>query len=178
MLSKQHLRSSIESLVHIWTCWTAGLVLLNSCLYHGKRWMTLCFGNWVLTSLVGQVKYCSTLRLFWLVISPQNIIPKSLGVIKVFLANVRWAFMFLLISSYSCLAALPWIPFLPRPFLMVPDLIWGKQDLQVLIFLSRVFCDFLDWPLIHFWRHSGKIHHCSMFSPFGDNGTHYGFLEL
>ncbi|MED6231439.1 hypothetical protein ATANTOWER_007779 [Ataeniobius toweri] len=27
------------------------------------------------------------------------------------------------------------------------------------------------------WTTSGKVHHCSMFSPFADNGSHCGVIE-
>ncbi len=40
-------------------------------------------------------------------ISPQNICQKVLGIITIFWANVRWAFVFFLVSSGFCLFALP-----------------------------------------------------------------------
>ncbi|KAF7641013.1 hypothetical protein LDENG_00000080 [Lucifuga dentata] len=52
-------------------------------------------------------------------VSPQNIFPKVLGIIKMFLANVRRAFVFFLVSSGFRLGTLPWMPFLPSLFLIV-----------------------------------------------------------
>ncbi len=52
-------------------------------------------------------------------ISPQNICPKVLGIIKIFLGNVRQAFVFFLVSNGFCLRTLPWMPFLPSLFLIV-----------------------------------------------------------
>ncbi len=48
-------------------------------------------------------------------ISPQNICPKFLGIIKIFLGK----FVFFLVSSGFCLGTLPWMPFLPSLFLIV-----------------------------------------------------------
>ncbi len=52
-------------------------------------------------------------------LSPQNICPKVLGIIKIFLPNVRWDFVFFLVSSGFCLGTLPWMPFVPSLFLLV-----------------------------------------------------------
>ncbi len=52
-------------------------------------------------------------------ISPQNICPKVLGIIKIFLASVRQAFVFFLVNSGFYLGTLPWMPFLPSLFLIV-----------------------------------------------------------
>ncbi len=43
-------------------------------------------------------------------ISPQNICPKVLGIIKIFLANVRRDFVFFLVSNGFCFGTLPWMP--------------------------------------------------------------------
>ncbi len=45
------------------------------------------------------------------------------------------------------------------------------------------FCDLLDELSLRSWGNfgrpatPGKVHHCSMFSPFVDNGSHCGSLE-
>ncbi|MED6238224.1 hypothetical protein ATANTOWER_013243 [Ataeniobius toweri] len=41
------------------------------------------------------------------------------------------------------------------------------------------FCDLLDALLENFGRlaTTGKVHHCSMFSPFVENGSHCGLLK-
>ncbi len=50
-------------------------------------------------------------------------LPKSLGDNQdIFLANVRRAFVFFLVSSGFCLRTLPWMPFLPSLFLIVETL--------------------------------------------------------
>ncbi len=46
-------------------------------------------------------------------------LPKSLGIIKIFLENVRQAFVYFLVSSAFCLGTLPLKPFLPSLFLIV-----------------------------------------------------------
>lgn len=52
------------------------------------------------------------------IITPQNIIRKGLGAMKLFfLAKV--SLLFLLVSSGFCLTTLPWIPFLPGLLLML-----------------------------------------------------------
>ncbi len=46
-----------------------------------------------------------------------------------------------------------------------------------------VFCDLLDESSLRSWGNfgrpatPGKVHHCSMFSPFVDNGSHCGSLK-
>ncbi len=42
-----------------------------------------------------------------------------MGIIKVFWANVRWAFVFFLVSDGFCLGTLPWMSFLPSLFHIV-----------------------------------------------------------
>ncbi len=52
-------------------------------------------------------------------ISPQNICPKVLGIIKIFFAKCETSLSVLLVSSGFCLGTLPWMPFLPCLFLIV-----------------------------------------------------------
>ncbi len=59
-------------------------------------------------------------------------LPQSLGDNQdIFWANVRRAFVFFLVRSGFCLGTLPWMPFLPSPFLLL-NLNWGKRGLQFL----------------------------------------------
>lgn len=120
----------------------------------------------------------STFRL----ICPQNIIPYDLGSRRCFffffLANMRHAFMLLLVNSVFCLVTLTWIPHAPTApseslsngGIMNTVLISGKWSLQFLRCSSIFFCDFMDEPSMHFWRNfdrlatSEKIHYWSIFS--------------
>ncbi len=66
---------------------------------------------------------------------------------------------------------------------MNTDLNWGKWGLQFFRCCCGVFCDLLDESSLRSWGNfgrpatPGKVHHCSMFSPFVDNGSHCGSLE-
>ncbi len=51
-------------------------------------------------------------------ISPQNICPNVLGIIKIFWQMIR-AFEFFLVSNVFCLGTLPWIRFFAQSFLIV-----------------------------------------------------------
>ncbi len=63
------------------------------------------------------------------------------------------------------------------------DLNWGKRGLQFFRCCCGVFCDLLDESSLHSWGNfgrpvtPGKVHHCSMFSPFVNNVSHCGSLE-
>ncbi len=117
-------------------------------------------------------------------ISPQNICPKVLGIIKIFLANVRRAFVFFLVSNGFCLETLPWMPFLPSLFLIVES--WTltlSEDLQFFRCCSGFFYDLLDESSLRSWSNfgrtatPGKVHHFYKFSPFVDNGSDHGSVE-
>ncbi len=118
-------------------------------------------------------------------LSPQNICPKVLGIIKIF-----WQMwdepLFFLVSSGFCLGTLPLMPFLPSLsyyWIMNTDLNWGKWGLQLFRCCSGFFYDLLDESSLRSWINfgrpatSGKVHHCSKFSPFVDNGSDRGSLE-
>ncbi len=115
-------------------------------------------------------------------------LPKSLGDNQdIFLANVRWAFVFFLVSNGFCLGTLPWMPFLPSLFLIVES--WTLTLTE-----ASEACSSLDVVLGSFmtsWmsrrcalgfilvgvKTPGKVHHCYKFSPFVDNGSDHGSLE-
>ncbi len=95
--------------------------------------------------------------------------------------------MFFLVSSGFCLWTLPWMPFLPSLFLIVES--WALTLIE-----AREACSSLDVVLGSFmtsWMSRrcalgvilvgqptpGKVHHCSKFSPFVDNGSDCGSLE-
>ncbi len=104
-----------------------------------------------------------------------------------YLPKKRQAFMFFLVSSSFCLRYLPWMPFLPSLFLIVESgtltLIEASgacSSLDVVLgcfMTSWMSCRctlgviLVDWPLLQ------KVHHCSKFSPFVDNGSDHGSLE-
>ncbi len=74
--------------------------------------------------------------------------------------------------------------FCPVSFLfMNTDFNWGKWGLQFFRCCSGFFYDLLDESLLRSWSNfgrlatPGKVHHCSKFSPFVDNGSDRGSLE-
>ncbi len=66
---------------------------------------------------------------------------------------------------------------------MNTNLNWGKWGLQYFRCCCGVFCDLLDESSLCSWGNfgrpvtPGKVHHCSKFSPFVNNGSHCGSLE-
>ncbi len=112
---------------------------------------------------------------------------KSWGSWRCFLAKLRWAFMFFLLGSGFGLGTLPCRPFLPSLFLMVESwtltLTEESEACSSLDVVVGFFCDLLDESSLRSWGNfgrpatPGKVHHCSMFSPFVDNGSHCGSLE-
>lgn len=111
---------------------------------------------------------------------------KSWGSSRCFLAKLRWAFMFfyaqLQFSSWNSVMQAIFAQTLSYGGVMNTDLNWGKWGLQFLRCCYGVFCDLLDKSL-HPWSNfgwpaiTGKVHHCSMFSPFVDNIFYCGSLE-
>ncbi len=68
-------------------------------------------------------------------------------------------------------------------WIMNTDLNWGKWGLQIFRCCSGFFYDLLDESSLRTWSNfgrpatPGKVHHCSKFSPFVDNGSDHGSLE-
>ncbi len=68
-------------------------------------------------------------------------------------------------------------------WIMNTDLNWGKWGLQFFRCCSGLFYDLLDESSLRSWSNfgmpatPGKVHHCSKFSPFVDNGSDRGSLE-
>ncbi len=68
-------------------------------------------------------------------------------------------------------------------WIMNTDLNWGKCGLQFFRCCSGFFYDLLDESSLHSWSNlgrtvtPGKVHLCSKFSPFVDNGSDRGSLE-
>ncbi len=121
-------------------------------------------------------------------ISPQNICPKFLGIIKIFLANVRQDFCVLFGQQWL----LPWNSPVDAVFaqslsycwIMNTDLNWGKWGLQFFRCCSGFFYNLLDESSLRSWSNFGRpvtlvgqVHHCYKFSPFVDNGSDCGSLE-
>jgi len=99
---------------------------------------------------------------------------KSWGSLKCFLAKFVLFAQQWFSSWNSAMQAI----FLPYGGVMNTDLNWGRWGLQFFGSCSGVFCDLLDESLLRSWGNfgqpdtPGKVHHCSMFSPFMDNGSH------
>ncbi len=120
---------------------------------------------------------------FYLV-SLQSIFPKVLGIIKIFFWQNWDNPLFFLLSSGFRLG--DWAIFaqsLSYGGVMNTDLNWGKWGLQFFRCCCEVFCDLLDESSLRSWgnfgrpANPGKVHHCSMFLPFVENGSHCGSLE-
>ncbi len=86
---------------------------------------------------------------------------------------------------------LPWNSLMDAAFaqslsycwITITDLNWGKWGLQFFRCCSGFIYDLLDESALRSWSNfdrpatPGKIHHCSMFSPFVDNGSYRDSLE-
>ncbi len=117
-------------------------------------------------------------------ISPQNICPKVLGIIKLFFGKCETSLCVLFGQQWL----LPWNSPMDAVFaqslsycwIMNTDLNWGLQFFRC---CSGFFYDLLDESSLHSWSNfgrpatPGKVHHCSKFSPFVDNGSVSGSLE-
>ncbi len=117
-------------------------------------------------------------------VSPQSIFPKVLGIIKMFSGKTETSFYVLFaqqrFSSWNSAMQAIFAQSLSYGGVMNTDLNWGLQFFRC---CCGVFCDLLDESSLCSWGNfgqpatPGKVHHCSMFSPFVDNGSHCGSLE-
>ncbi len=120
-------------------------------------------------------------------VSPQSIFPKVLGIIKKFSGKTETSFYVLFAQqrfwSWNSAMQAIFAQSLSYGGVMNTDLNWGKWGLQFFRCCCGVFCDLLDESSLRSWGNfgwpatPGKVHHCSMFSPFVDNGSHCGSLE-
>ncbi len=126
-------------------------------------------------------------KLNFCLISPQNICPKVLGIIKIFFGKCETSLCVLFGQQWL----LPWNSPMDAVFaqslsycwIMNTDLNWGKWGLQFFRWYFGFFYDLLDESSLHSWSNfgrpatPGKFHHCHKFSPFVDNGSDRGSLE-
>ncbi len=113
-------------------------------------------------------------------------LPKSLGNNQDnFMANVRRAFVYFL-SAVAFALELSHAVFaqsVSNCWIMNTDLNLDKWGLQFFRCCSEFFYDLLDESSLCSWSNfgrpatPGKVHHCSKFSPFLDNGSDCGSLE-
>ncbi len=120
-------------------------------------------------------------------ISSQNICPKVLGIINIHFGKCETSLCVLFGQQWL----LPWNSPMDAVFaqslsyrwIMNIDLNWGKWGLQFFRCCSGFFYDLLDESALRSWSNfgrpatPGKVHHCSKFSPFVDNGSDCGSLE-
>lgn len=107
--------------------------------------------------------------------------PRHTGSSRCF-AKVRQTFM-LYFSGVVCTLELIFAQALPRCWVMNTDLNWsGRGQLWILSYSFATF--FLDESFICSfrvisvgWATPGKVQHCSMISPFVDNGCHHDSLQ-
>ncbi len=123
--------------------------------YHHHVWLLvwcsfyemLCFG---LCGCTPDVTGHTPFKKFnFCLISPQNICPKVLRIIKIFLfGKCETSFCVFLVSSGFCLGKIPWMLFLHSLFLLVEswttDLNWGEWGLQFFRCYFRFFYYLLD----------------------------------
>ncbi len=119
--------------------------------------------------------------------SPQNICSKVLGIIKIFFGKYQTSLCVLFGKQWL----LPWNSFMDGVFaqslsycwIMKTGLNWGKWVLQFFRCCSGFFYDLLDETSLRSWSNFGsaatprKVHLCSKFSPFVDNGSDRSSLE-
>lgn len=110
-------------------------------------------------------------------ISSQNILPKSLRVIKVCFDNSDEPQCS---SGLAVVFALLLFHFLSKCLsdnrVMHRDFFWCKKGLQLLRCCPWVFCDFLDESSLCSWRNIEKS--ASFVFPFGGNSSHCGSLRF
>ncbi len=110
-------------------------------------------------------------------ISPQNICPKVLGIIKIFfwqmwdepLCSLWSAVSFALERSHVCPVSFSWTLTLIEANESSSSLKW------VLLWLDE--STLRSWGNFGRLATPGTVHHCSKFSPFVDNGSDRGSLE-
>ncbi len=131
--------------------------------------------------------YAPSKKLNLCLISPQNICPKVLGIIKIFFGKCERSLCVLFGQQWL----LPWhFPMdaifaqsLSYCWIMNTNHNWGKWGLQFFRCCSGFFYDLLDESSLRSWSNfgrpatPGKLHHCYKFSPFVDNGSDCGSLE-
>ncbi len=126
-------------------------------------------------------------KLNFCLISPQNICPKVLGIIKIFFDKCETSLCVLFGRQWLLPRSSPMDAVFARSFsycwIMNTELNWGKWVLQLFRCCSGFFYDLLDESSLRSWSNfgrtatSGKVHHCYKFSPFVDNGSDRGSLE-
>lgn len=153
--------------------------------HHTTATMFHCWYDLILKCCVGlkpDIGSMSSKKLYFPLNSPQKIIPKGLGLIKWHIWQMwddscsSWQWYLLCNSLIDAVFAQSF----SNGGIMNANLMWGLQFLR---WWSGFFCDFLGESSVHSWRNvrrvvtSGKIHHYSKWSPFGDDAPHYGLLE-
>ncbi len=107
-------------------------------------------------------------------ISPQNISPKVLGIIKIFVGKCEMSLCVLFGQQWL----LPWnsptdavfAESLSYCWIMNTDLNWGKWGLQFFTCCSGFFYDLLEESSLHSWSNFGR--------PATPGKVHHGFLHL
>ncbi len=150
-------------------------------------WYDVLFLKCCVTFTPDVMGHTPSKKLNFCFVSPQSIFPKVLGIIKMFSGKTETSFYVLFaqqrFSSWNSAMQAIFAQSLSYGGVMNTDLNWGKWGLQFFRCCCGVFCDLLDESSLRSWGNfgrpatPGKVHHCSMFSPFVDNGSHCGSLE-
>lgn len=152
--------------------------------YFSSRELNLCLLWWQQTHSITLLPWCfmyvwyfcclsftsDAVGRYWKVLIRWfTVFSQVFGVIKMFLANVRWAFALLLVFT---LYLYPGCYFHTLTFLMSKqtDLKWSEacSAVDVVLGIFETFWCVIDGPLESFWL----IRRCCIFSPFVGNGSH------
>ncbi len=154
--------------------------------YHHHVWL-LVWCSFYEMLMSGVTGHAPSKKFNFYRISPQNICPKVLGIIKIFFGKCETSLCVLFGQQWL----LPWNSPMDAVFaqslsycwIMNTDLNWGKWGLEFFRCCSGFFYDLLDESSLCSWSNfgrlstPGKVHHCSKFSLFVDNGSDLGSLE-
>ncbi len=157
--------------------------------YHHHVWLLVwCSFYEMLCCFTSDVTgHTPSKKLNFCLISPQNICPKVLGIIKIFFGKCETSLCVLFGQQWFLPGNSPmdavFAHSLSYCWIMNTVLNWGKWSLQFFRFCSWFFYDLLDESSLRYWSNFGrpatheKVHHCSKFSLFMDNGSDCGLLE-
>ncbi len=150
-------------------------------------WYDVLFMKCCVGFMPGVMGHTPSKKFNFCLISPQNICPKFLGIIKIFFGKCETSLCVLFGQQWLLPWNSPMDAVLPSLFLIVESwtltLIEASEPCSSLDVVLLFFYDLLDESLLRSWGNfgrlatPGKVHHCSKFSPFVDNGSDHGSLE-
>ncbi len=143
--------------------------------YHHHVWLLAWCSFYEMVGFMQDVTGHTPSKKFnFCLISPQNIRPKVLGIIKIFFGKCEMSLCVLFGQQWL----LPWnsptdavfAESLSYCWIMNTDLNWGKWGLQFFRCCSGFFYDLLEESSLHSWSNFGR--------PATPGKVHHGFLHL